>query len=195
MKKLMIIAAIVCAATFAHATSYTWGNGSFSIDNWTGNAAIDPDLEASMYKGGTMLLYLGTVAYTDGTGFSGVSSLIDKGTYNADEYMYGTVGGLGTFPTSDKISAAGNEAYTLILVNNNGYTSIEDIKDGDMFVLRTGTSSSTYDASLEDYVVDFTDINAIGASDWTKYNTAPEPTSGLLLLLGVAGLALKRRRA
>ena len=30
------------------------------------------------------------------------------------------------------------------------------------------------------------------ASGWTA---APEPTSGLLLLLGVAGLALKRKRA
>ena len=30
---------------------------------------------------------------------------------------------------------------------------------------------------------------------WTITSNVPEPTSGLLLLLGVAGLALKRRRA
>ena len=52
-------------------------------------------------------------------------------------------------------------------------------------------------------------INSMGASDgitaefstatkqysnWTQVGAIPEPTSGLLLLLGVAGLALKRRR-
>lgn len=30
---------------------------------------------------------------------------------------------------------------------------------------------------------------------WREWQTVPEPTSGLLLLLGVAGLALKRKRA
>jgi hypothetical protein len=31
--------------------------------------------------------------------------------------------------------------------------------------------------------------------NWKSYGAVPEPTSGLLLLLGVAGLALKRKRA
>ncbi|MBR3923740.1 MAG: PEP-CTERM sorting domain-containing protein [Kiritimatiellae bacterium] len=30
---------------------------------------------------------------------------------------------------------------------------------------------------------------------WTEVSAAPEPTSGLLLLLGMAGLALRRKRA
>ncbi len=30
---------------------------------------------------------------------------------------------------------------------------------------------------------------------WTNVTSVPEPTSGLLLLLGMAGLALKRKRA
>ena len=38
------------------------------------------------------------------------------------------------------------------------------------------------------------DANTYGANDWTA-TPAPEPTSGLLVLLGMAGLALKRKRA
>ena len=38
------------------------------------------------------------------------------------------------------------------------------------------------------------DVTGTGAG-WYMTAAAPEPTSGLLLLLGVAGLALKRKRA
>ena len=38
------------------------------------------------------------------------------------------------------------------------------------------------------------EVNAAGATAWATA-AVPEPTSGLLLLLGMAGLALKRKRA
>ena len=37
--------------------------------------------------------------------------------------------------------------------------------------------------------------NAVSSATWTTPAAVPEPTSGLLMLLGVAGLALRRRRA
>jgi hypothetical protein len=40
----------------------------------------------------------------------------------------------------------------------------------------------------------YTNLSANAQTAWTAV-TVPEPTSGLLLLLGVAGLALKRKRA
>lgn len=43
-------------------------------------------------------------------------------------------------------------------------------------------------------IYDFTTGSGVWA-DWNAAEPIPEPTSGLLLLLGVAGLALKRKRA
>ena len=189
MKKLMIAAAIVCAAAFAQAANYTWGNASYSIDNWAGNAPVDEDLGAPMYKGGTMYLYLGTVGYTEGEGFNlDTATLLNSGAYNADEYVYGTVSYVG-----GAVNKMGGEAYTLILVEGN--KTLAEMADGDHFVLRTDVSGTTYDADLADNVALFSDFNPIEAGNWTTYSSVPEPTSGLLLLLGMTGLALKRKNA
>ena len=192
MKKLMIAAAIVCAAAFAQAANYNWGNGSYSIDNWNGNQPMNPDLEAPMFDSGKMLLYVGTVSYTDGVGFDmGTAEFITSGVYDSENYVYGTV----SYVQSDKVVAAGGQAYTLILLDNASYNDLSSIKDGDHFVLRNLTSEAAYDPDLSVMTASLVDNTAIGASDWTTYNSAPEPTSGLLLLLGVAGLALRRRHA
>ena len=193
MKKLMIAAAIVCAAACSQATSFTWGNSSYEIDNWAGNAPIDGDLGAPMYKDGMMYLYLGTVGYTEGKGFDlSSATLVTSGGYDGDQYMYGNADSTN-YSTSDLVNKMGGEAYTLILTE--GGKSLAEMANGDHFVMQTGTSTSLYDADLADYTADFQNATAIGASDWTTYSSVPEPTSGLLLLLGVAGLALRRRRA
>ena len=189
----MIVAAIVCAAACSQATSFTWGNGSYSIDNWAGNAPVDEDLGAPMYKAGMMYLYLGTVGYTEGKGFDlSSATLVTSGGYDSDQYMYGNAD-TSAYSTSDLVNKMGGEAYTLILTE--GGKSLAEMANGDHFVMRTGESISLYDGDLGDFTADFQDGNAIGASDWTTYSSVPEPTSGLLLLLGVAGLALRRRRA
>ncbi|MBQ5531427.1 MAG: PEP-CTERM sorting domain-containing protein [Kiritimatiellae bacterium] len=41
----------------------------------------------------------------------------------------------------------------------------------------------------------FTNGTTTSASSWANLKVVPEPTSGLLMLLGMAGLALRRRRA
>ena len=45
------------------------------------------------------------------------------------------------------------------------------------------------------WATDILSMKATTAKGFGNFRAVPEPTSGLLLLLGVAGLALKRKRA
>ena len=61
-------------------------------------------------------------------------------------------------------------------------------------------SKVTYESSIYSYNslaahVWATDMLSMKATEAFVFRAVPEPTSGLLLLLGVAGLALKRKRA
>lgn len=61
-------------------------------------------------------------------------------------------------------------------------------------------SEVTYESSIYSYNslaahVWATDMLSMKATEAFVFRAVPEPTSGLLLLLGVAGLALKRKRA
>ena len=177
MKKLIVAAAIVCAAACSQAASFVWGNFTHSISNWEGS---------SNYKDGMMYLYLGEVGYTEGKGFDlSSATLVTSGGYDGVPDIYGK-NGISGFSQSDLVDDRGGEAFTLILTE--GGKSLDAMADGDHFVLRTGTSSKSA-------VVEFIDRNTISASDWTTYSAIPEPTSGLLMLIGMAGLALKRKRA
>ena len=57
--------------------------------------------------------------------------------------------------------------------------------------VRVGWKSVAF-ASLADYV--FANTSQTGATPYVVKDVVPEPTSGVLLLLGFAGLALRRRK-
>ena len=210
MKKLLIVAAIAAIASFAHAGAYIWGFGS-GADAAPGQ--IPDDMTGDGYlSGGTAMLFLGTVAQTatgSGSGidaaynldFSGATLVGSPAAQAPDpDYNFGQLVFDKDYK-NDAIDAAGGQAYTLILFDQDGVTDYENYEG--YYYVYTGTSLASYDADSSTAYADLTRLAPVNGSDWrtaalaspTPPEPIPEPTSGLLVMLGIAGLALKRKKA
>ena len=185
MKKLMIAAAIVCAAALANAASLDWKSVGIYAGEYGGTSWENGDSAGTYW-----LLALGDKGMdgiavdTDYKLVNNGATILASGSY-ADAGVSGKLTGLGE---SDN-----GKALALVLVD----TSYN----------KWGAAQGTIGGIIADPP---TDANAIAFTDgkgfdpdWdsttmqinSNLQAVPEPTSGLLLLLGVAGLALKRRRA
>ena len=193
MKKLIIAMAAIVLGVSAQAASLAWG-GYISNGLDANQTAQEGTVFNLVYLGSTDLssslgdLYFDTRTGLVGTG-EGASwtaaagqTLVDTHTLNADEAI-----NYAFMKTFERADAAGgvNGNYLVIMYDAttpNGYWA------GQYTV--SGVSDVTSAGSIEDY--NWT----IGTTMTEKVTTSvPEPTSGLLMLVGLAGLALRRRRA
>ena len=190
MKKLIMLATVVMTACALNAAQYVWGFGAGDYEDINGNR----DEELGVYAGGKVFLYLGTVTASE-TAFDLTSAtLINSATFDADMYTYGYQIVDAPLSSDAVTSTAAGQAFTLIMVDKD-VASLADYTGN--YVLYNGESSEgVQPGTTPTYFAEFMQNEAgITASDWSTMAAVPEPTSGLLLLLGVAGLALKRKRA
>ena len=208
MKKLMIAACAVSLAAAAQAANVMWGIQEPDAEAKGGDYLYPAD------EGGTsgkIFLLLGTATKKAVDGgytldFSGVTSLVlsDVGWYDvgSDAYRWGSTPNYVsnaeiTQPSAD--GSTGTQAYSLLLIDNenrDNFNTLEDLAKytGD-FYLYTADSYRGFDGSTGTEYSTMMTNGAVTSADWNVAVDVPEPTSGLLLLLGVAGLALKRKRA
>ena len=197
MKKLLIAAAVALVATFANAGAYTWG---FATPAAAPGQTIDWDTGDGALFGGTAMLFIGSVGQTLQGGdyvldFSEATQVATSGQ-DPDTFSWGEQI-VDPSRTSAAVDVTQQQSYTLILFEDDGVVDYEAYTGN--YYAYTGTSVLKQDPDTgTDYAMFATDI-AINGSDWRTAAPAaepvPEPTSGLLVLLGVAGLALKRKRA
>ena len=176
MKKLMIAAAIVCAAAFAQAANFSWG---FNNDQIFGpEGYVDGD--------GYLL---------DGNAYLYIADTLIAGPANIDgNYTYGvfdnsavdTMGKVQALERGDISESFVGQAYKLVLQTTDGKYQVEVIGISDFATVGAGAGEPNFNYET------FLSTAGISAGQW---QAVPEPTSGLLLLIGVAGLALRRRRA
>ena len=188
MKKLLITLCAGVVAALAHGASVTWGSGAISLPNGSSAGAGDVTAYLFVIDSATYATYAAntTSAALNEALWSAYGTRLADADASKASIKKGNKADLIDPNTYFTSGGKGNDAYAAIL-----YVT----KDEDYYMSNIG--HYTFEADVDYTVAGLS--KSIGGSDSggsaTAWTAVPEPTSGLLMLLGMAGLALRRRRA
>ena len=185
MKKLMIAAAVMLCGVMAQASSVAWN--IINVTDKSGTALDSGSVYVFFVAGSTKA---DTSSWADISTKDALTTALAGATYN---YSVAS-GAAGTFSQSAmSLSDAGVSPSTKYSV----YAVILDtdgVQDDSNFFVTTATAASTTYTDASSLTKTYT-LSATASATASNWQSVPEPTSGLLMLLGMAGLALRRKRA
>lgn len=185
MKKLMITLAVVAVAAVSQAASAVWGSGTVKTPSGD-NAVASVTAYMWVIDADTYATYSGI---TDGKAMSDAI----WGAYGSDltsaDKSGKTAKSVKKLTDDSKNYGVGDKAYAALIYTHGTGDDLQYIGNVGMV-----TFESALDAESGSMALYLFGDSTKGATAWTAA-AVPEPTSGLLLLLGMAGLALKRKRA
>lgn len=176
MKKLLVAAALACAAAISQAATVNWG-----VSNVKNSAGAAPT------AGWAVMAF-----YTEvGAGSTAIESAIKSKTAGSIAFESSTLTvGFG----SGKVNAHDANATGITDTSKNYDFYFVVFNDADATkateYVMVGDANKAYSGMAAKFSV----AGNFSGATW-QTAAVPEPTSGLLMLLGVAGLALRRRRA
>ena len=189
MKKLLVIAAVALGAACSQGAMVYW--------SFTDAAANNPSKGWTYFDDAQnltgMTAYLIAASDWDSSDVAGSlakkqasaeSSTWSKAVWNetagSAQFQTGTI-------RSDGLSlATGTGSFYIVIADDSKYWASSELTG--VSILDDGSIATDYTMAK----VQLTNATSLTPGSFTA---VPEPTSGLLMLLGVAGLALRRRRA
>ena len=180
MKKLIMGLAIAACAVTASASQVSWGLNTGNVLDAT---KVDAGTAYLMFSTGTVdFSKFATMSSFDASSLAtvGLDTTIDTFAYSATKISNSVSVVPSTKTSANTNIGGGNKSMYIVFIDDGGK---------DIAYTATAVPVNVQNSTMA--------IGATKASSAFTYATAsvPEPTSGLLLLLGVAGLALKRKRA
>ena len=182
MKKIMIATAALMFAVAANAGSV----------NWSFFDVVSPSDDSSLYTGGVAYLFESTVSA------SAVEAAILDGSFAtsyAGQAVYSASFEEGEFSTGtifDNEYSGATTFFTVVL--DNAATPGNYIMGEEVTQTIGTTGRKNFDWYYNDNASTWQALSS-GGEGGGGTGDVPEPTSGLLLILGVAGLSLRRKQA